>query len=179
MFRLSLPLAVITGLLVAPGDSIDTSLFPATTEVQRQLRFEKDVPAPPAAVFASWATSEGVRDFLDIDSKVELWIGGAYELYFDRAAAVGERGSEGCQVLSFVPGRMLSFSWNAPPTFPEERAARSWIVITFDPLDDGQATRVRVEHLGFGKGGNWGQVRQYFRRAWPRTLDSLVLYHSD
>ena len=39
----------------------------------------------------------------------------AYELHFLEDAPEGRRGSESCRVLAFVPERLLSFTWNAPP----------------------------------------------------------------
>ena len=173
----TLALALTTGFAATsphtPPDQIDTSAFAAKGRVRKGLQFERRVDASPAQVFNAWTTEDGVRAFLDIDSKIELEIGGAYELYLQDENPIGERGSEECQILSYVPGRMLSFTWNAPPSFPIARQARTWIVLTFEPAEDGK-TLVRVDHLGFGDGGGWPQVKQYFRRAWASTLDRLA-----
>ncbi len=67
---------------------------------------------------------------------------------------------------------MVSFSWNAPPHLAAERAKRTWVVITLHDADDGQ-TRVELDHLGFGEGGKWQDVRAYFDKAWPNVLKAL------
>ena len=47
---------------------------------------------------------------------MDLRIGGPFELYFGGPDVPhDQRGSNGCQVLTYVPGEMLSFTWNAPP----------------------------------------------------------------
>jgi uncharacterized protein YndB with AHSA1/START domain len=152
---------------------IDPALFPASGMVGGGLVKETVVKATPEEVFRSWATAEGLKSFLGVDAKVELRVGGAFELYFGGDALPFEqRGSVGCQVLSYVPDEMISFSWNAPPKFPAERAQRAWVVVTMRPEGDGQ-TRVRLVHTGFGEGGRWEQVRAYFDSAWTNVLGAL------
>lgn len=152
---------------------IDTSLFVSHGRVGEGLVKEIQVAASPREVFEAWTTSEGIQGFLGVESTVELAIGGAMELYFGRSIGmpVGEQGSEGCQVLSYVPDEMFSFSWNAPPKFPEERTKRSWVVVTMRPVDGG--TLVRLRHVGFGEDGHWGEVEAYFDRAWTNVLQAL------
>lgn len=155
-----------------PRAGIDTSLFVASGLVEPGLSKDVLVHASPSDVFRAWTTSEGLKSFLGVESKVDLRIGGAYELYFSGADQPQElRGSNGCQILSYVPDQMLSFSWNAPPKFPEERSRRAWVVVTL--TKEGDSTRVRLVHTGFGLGGNWNEVRQYFDRAWTNVLAAL------
>ena len=76
----------------------------------------------PADVWKCWTTSEGFKSFSECDSTIELKVGGPFEIYFRANNPEGERGSEGCKILSYEPGSMLSFSWNAPPKFAAARA---------------------------------------------------------
>lgn len=160
-------LAVEPGSVVAarPGDLSDRTIV-----VARTLR------GSPRDVWELWASSAGLAAWLLPTTKIELRIGGAYELYFMPDAPEGTRGGEGNKVLSFVPGRMLSFTWNAPPTLPTTRDQRTWVVLDFTAAEGG--TRVRLEHLGWPESGwrgetEWPATFDYFVAAWDRVLDAL------
>lgn len=128
------------------------------------------IPAPLNEVWNAWTTSEGAKTFFARDAWIDLRIGGAYELYFDHDAPRGSQGSEGCKILAFIPRRLLAFSWNAPPEFPNVRKEyASWIVVEFDSVDV-KHTRVRVAHLGWKDGEEWDGVYRYFVRAWGLVL---------
>jgi uncharacterized protein YndB with AHSA1/START domain len=161
------------------GDQfIDTSLFVGQGLNLRQFTREAVIRATPAEVWAAWTTPAGIKQFLDTDARIELRIGGPYELLFATQDATGKRGSEGCQILSYIPGKMFSFSWNAPPLFPAERNLRTWVVVCFDELPSG-STRVELTHLGFGTGGRWDDVYEYFEHAWIKFMKLLAQSFSD
>ena len=154
------------------GDSAaDDSLTP--------ILVETIVKAPAAEVWKLWTTSEGIRSFLAA-AKVELRVGGPFEIYFDPDAPEGSRGSEGCVVLSYEPEHMLSFSWNAPPKFAHARFKRTWVVVHVDPHGPHQS-KVSLRHMGFAEQAaenegftqEWAHVRTYFARAWPSVLTAL------
>jgi len=111
-------------------------------------------------------------------ANVELRVGGRYALHFDFDQKPGFRGSEGCRILSLLPGRMLSFTWNAPPSLPETRFRRTWVVVELEELEAGR-TRVRLTHTGWPADGlanpesQWPQTFQYFERAWSMVLQAL------
>jgi uncharacterized protein YndB with AHSA1/START domain/uncharacterized protein YciI len=144
-------------------------------ETESDTRIEKSalVPASVDAVWECWTTSEGVQSFLVERAIIELRVGGKYELHFAPDAPWGERGSEGCRVLTYVPRRLLSFTWNAPPVIPELRFVNTRVVVELEPSGD-DATEVRLTHLGFGMGGEWPKVVEYFDRAWGNVLTALV-----
>ena len=148
---------------------IDPDLFVASGTELRPFVCEATLPVPVSEAFRAWTDSEvwprvygAGRD--ELRAEIDLAIGGRYEWLFD-----GELGSNGCQVLSYVPDRMLSFSWNAPPTQPESRDLHTWVVVEFEPAEE-SSTRVRLTHLGFGEGANWDETRAYFQEAWPFVL---------
>lgn len=151
--------------------AIDPALH-ESAPTDRQIVVEKTVAATPAECWAKWTTGEGIASFLTPASNIELRIGGPYEIYFLPDAPPGERGSDGCHILSFVPERMLSFEWNAPPQFAKVRQRRTRVVILLDEVADG--TRVQLTHLGFGAGEEWDQVHEYFARAWPHVMDAFA-----
>lgn len=159
---------------VAP---IDTSLFDVQGMDESGFSVTQHVNGPRAEVYRLMTTAEGIKAFLGVESEIELAIGGKYEWYFGRAMGLpqGQQGSDGCQILSYVPNEMLSFSWNAPPTIPVERERRSWVVITFADSERG-GTDVTLTHLGFGTTGRWNEVRAYFVSAWPKVLGALAAH---
>ena len=142
----------------------------------RVVQKEVKVNAPVEQVWNAWTTSDGASKFFAPEARIELALGGSYELYFDLKAPKGSRGSEGCKVLSFLPMEMLSFEWNAPPEFPEVRKEQmkkhTWVVVRFYPIEQNQ-TKVRLAHLGWREGQEWEKVFQYFMRAWDIVLGRL------
>jgi uncharacterized protein YndB with AHSA1/START domain len=135
------------------------------------------VPASASAVWRAWTDPAVITAYFAPQARVELRIGGAYELLFLASAPEGQRGSEGCTILAYEPDRMLSFSWNAPPDFARERDLLTWVVVLLEP-QDANATRVTLTHRGFGTDGAWPQVHAYFDRAWGSVLDHLVAHFS-
>ncbi len=142
--------------------------------MNKQIEKEIIVKAPLEEVWNRWTTEEGVRTFFAQDCNVELRLGGKYEMYFLKDAEPGLRGSEGCKVLSFIPYEMFSFSWNAPPQFPDIRngGVHTYVVINFEKITL-QETKVRLRHLGWQEGGDWDEVFAYFDNAWGKVLEWL------
>ena len=108
----------------------------------KRIRKEVELAAPVADVWAAFSTSEGAKTFFGYDARIELRMGGAYEIFFDQ---------------------------DAPPDFPDVRAAeKAFVVVRLDTTSRG--TRVRLDHLGFGEGASWDGVHGYFARAWDLVL---------
>lgn len=128
------------------------------------------VYAPLAEVWKTWTTKEGLS-FIAEDAKIELRVGGAYEWYFSKDAPEGQRGGEGCKVLSFVPQQQISFSWNAPPTIPALRdaGAKTQVCISFRSITDEQ-TMILLSQHGLGEGKDWDDYYIYFQNAWSVVM---------
>lgn len=125
-------------------------------------------------VWWKWTTHEGLLTFFGKDNSVDLRLGGPFEIYFLMDNPLGLRGSEGCKVLSYLPERMLSFSWSAPPQYHEIRnhEHKTWVVVTFKSIDD-NTTKVELSHLGWLKGDKWDTVYDYFDQAWETVFGWL------
>lgn len=138
------------------------------------------VALPRAEAFGLLASSEGWKRSFGVNSNIELTPGGRFEVLFSMEAPEGQRGSEGCTVLSYVDNEMLSFTWNAPPTFEHARKQHTWVVVTFEELAPA-LTRIRLRHMGFDKQAaanpghreEWERVRAYFGNAWPKVLGAV------
>jgi len=136
------------------------------------LRKETFVPATLEQVWNAWTTTEGVKTFFSPEAKVELAVGGPFEIYFILEAPYGSRGSEDCRVLSYLPMEMLSFSWNAPRDFGELRKRHTIVVLHFQEVGPGKV-KVALSQLGWGKGEDWGKLYDYFDKAWSYVLGNL------
>jgi uncharacterized protein YndB with AHSA1/START domain len=138
----------------------------------RILVKETLVPATLDEVWNAWTTTEGVKTFFSSQAMVELAVGGAYEIHFLLDAPPGSKGSEDCQVLSYLPKEMLSFSWSAPPEFGELREKRTIVVLRFEELEPGKVKVILSQH-GWGKGEEWEKLYDYFEKAWSYVLGNL------
>lgn len=120
-------------------------------------------------IWAYWTTPEGLKAFFCEDCHIELTPFGAYEVYFSMDWPIGERGSEGCEVLSYLPKRMLSFTWNAPTKYDVVRnhAYKTWVVLEFDE------NTLILTHLGWPEGQDWDDVYNYFDHAWSYVFEKL------
>ena len=138
----------------------------------KAIRKETVVPATIDQVWEAWTTTEGVKTFFSSAAKVELRIGGPFEIYFLTDAPYGQRGSEDCHFLSYLPKKMLSFEWNAPPSFGDLRGIHTYVVLEFEPVGEKQ-TKVTLSHVGWGKSDEWDKVYDYFDKAWEYVLGNL------
>ena len=147
-------------------------LGPARAGAERAIDKQVVVNATLDQAWDAWTTREGIVAFLAPDAKIEPRVGGAFEIYFDPYAPAGSKGADGMRFMALQPKKMLSFDWNAPPSLPEARQQRSFVVVRFEPLDDRQ-TRVTLHHTGWGDGGEWDKAYAYFDRAWGNVLANL------
>ena len=149
---------------------IDTSTIPAHGSDLRSIVATTRVAIDSRTAWDGWTSEEGLTAWWPVPAcRIDLRVGGPFELLFDASAEPGQRGSEGCVFLGYVPGTMVSFTWNAPPHLPL-RSANTWVVVTFTDTDDG-ATDVELTHTGFLVGPDWDDYMAYFESAWRSVLD--------
>jgi uncharacterized protein YndB with AHSA1/START domain len=133
--------------------------------VGRVIHGEVVVPAPVAEVWQAWTTEEGAESFFAPRCHIDLRPSGAYEMLFDLQAEPGSQGGEGMVIMAVQPPRMLSFTWNAPPSLSAVRGQRTHVVVRLFETETG-TTRVTLRHDGWGDGGEWDRAFVYFSRAW-------------
>ena len=143
--------------------------------LERVIRAQVTVEAGVEEVWRAWTTEAGIKTFFAPMGNVELRAGGPYEIFFNPEAEPGERGGGGNQVLAFQPRRMISFTWNAPPSLPTVRPQRTHVVLRFKELAPDQ-THLTLTHGGWGDGGEWDQAFDYFSRAWPQIVLPRLRY---
>lgn len=154
---------------------IDTSAIAARGSEIRSVVRETLVDALSGEAWAAWASAEGIAAWWNPPgTNIDLRIGGPFELFFAMDQPAGRRGSEGCRYLAYVPGEMVSFTWNAPPHLAL-RETNTWVVVTFTATEGGR-TRVRLVHTGFLEGPDWDDYMRYFEAAWTAVLSVLTAH---
>lgn len=139
---------------------------------ERALDKEVTVPAGVDAVWQAWTTTEGVTSFFAPGAEIEPRVGGAFRVFFDPQGEPGQKGADDMRILAIQPKKMLSFDWNAPPSLPQARQQRTFVIVRLHPVD-AKSTRVTLHHVGWGEGGEWDQAYAYFDRAWGNVLTGL------
>ena len=152
---------------------IETNSIAATGRDIRSLVKETVVDADADDAWSAWTSNEAISAWWKPPAtRIDLRIGGPFELLFATDQPVGSRGSEGCQYLAYVPGEMVAFTWNAPPHLAL-RETHTWVVINFRQLSAG-STAVRLVHTGFLEGPDWDAYVDYFDDAWTHVLELLA-----
>lgn len=144
----------------------------AAPAAERALDKEIIVAAGVDDVWTAWTTRDGIVGFFAPDAEIDARVGGAFHIHIDPLAKPGMRGADDMRFMALQPKKMISFDWNAPPSLPEARAQRSFVIVRLEPIDDKQ-TRVRIHHTGWGDGGEWDKAYAYFDRAWGGVLGNL------
>ena len=103
--------------------------------MSHRVELQLEVDAPRAAVFALFATVDGLRRWMDA-ADLEPRVGGAVRVRMRDASATGK-------VLALDPPQHISFTWE----WAGERDA-SPMVVAFDAIDHGARTHVTLRHVG-------------------------------
>jgi len=144
--------------------------------VERSIDKEIVVPAPINAVWQSWTTKAGIESFFAPEAEVDAKVGGAFHIHINPFGEPGMKGADDMRFMALQAPTMLSFDWNAPPSLPEIRKERTFVVVRLADVD-GKSTRVSLHHTGWGTGGEWDKTFAYFDRAWGNVLASLKKRH--
>ena len=139
---------------------------------ERAIEKEIVVAAPIEAVWQTWTSKAGIESFFAPEAEIEPRVGGAFHIHMDPLAPPGSKGADDMRFMALQRPTMLSFDWNAPPSLPEARAQRTFVVVRLADVD-GKSTRVSLHHTGWGVGGEWDRTYAYFDRAWGYVLGNL------
>ena len=143
---------------------------------ERAIDKEIIVAAPPQVVWQSWTTKAGIESFFAPEAEIEAKVGGAFHIHFNPFGEPGMKGADDMRFMALQAPTMLSFDWNAPPSLPEIRKQRSFVVVRLADID-GKSTRVSLHHTGWGDGSEWDKAYAYFDRAWGNVLANLKKRH--
>jgi uncharacterized protein YndB with AHSA1/START domain len=151
----------------APAPS-STALLPA----ERAIHERVIVNASLDDVWSAWTTTQGITTFFAPAAHVEARVDGPFEVYINPFGEPGMKGADDMRFLAVQDRKMISFTWNAPPSLPEVRRQRTSVTVRFEPQGDKQ-TIVTLYHSGWGQGGEWDKAFVYFQKAWPGVLANL------
>ncbi len=148
-------------------------LTPVQTQAaERAIDKQIVVAAPIESVWTTWTTKAGIESFFAPEAQIDAVVGGAFHIYINPLAAPGEKGADDMRFLALQAPTMLTFDWNAPPSLPEVRKQRTFVIVRLSPVDE-KTTRVNLHHTGWGEGGEWDKTFAYFDRAWGNVLANL------
>lgn len=144
----------------------------AVAAQERAIDKEVLVAAPVEAVWQAWTTKAGIESFFAPEAEIEARVGGAFHIHINPYAPPGGKGADDMRYLALQRPTMVTFDWNAPPSLPEVRAQRTFVIVRLAEVD-AKTTRVRLHHVGWGDGGQWDQTYAYFDKAWGNVLGNL------
>ena len=154
-------------------------LAACTSAVTERTIDEKiTVKASVDDVWKAWTTSAGIKTFFAPDANVDLRVDGPFQIFINPLAESGMKGADDMKIIGFQEQKMLSFTWNAPPSLPEARKQRTVVIVRFVARGDA-LTDVSIHHIGWGAGsivgndGEWDKAFDYFGKAWPKVLANL------
>ena len=144
-------------------------------EIYRYIIKERLINKSSDFLYNLWTSKDGLNLFFSVDNNIEIKPLGKYEIFFSLEEPYGLRGSEGCQVLSYIPKQMFSFTWNNPPSLKDLRESgyHTWVVITFTEMEENE-TLMRFVNYGYPLDEKWDKSYQYFNRAWDYVLNNLT-----
>lgn len=140
----------------------------------RRIKLHVEVSEPIEAAWDRWTTPVGITSFFAPACSIGTEPGEPYEIYMDPREDPGNRGSEGCEIITSSPPSRFAFTWNAPPEVPELRAAgeHTRVNVLFK-RKGAERTLVTLTHTGWGSGEAWDRCYAYFEEAWPVVLSRL------
>jgi len=158
----------------APPPPAAPAAVPAADAIppERAIRLRVVVKARLDDVWQAWTTSAGIATFFAPAANVEARVDGPFQIYMNPYAEPGMKGADDMRFLAVQEKKMISFTWNAPPSLPEARKQRTYVTLRFAPQGDNE-TVVTMYHGGWGDGGEWDKAYAYFQKAWPNVLANL------
>jgi uncharacterized protein YndB with AHSA1/START domain len=123
------------------------------------------IPAPRAAVWHAFATSDGLSTWLTPGAVVDLRSGGEWTAHYP-GGKIG-----GGTIISFIPEEEIVISAMAPEQFPTVRATRTRARFHFEPRGD--YTLVQLEQTGWQSGEEWDKAYEYLFAGNAELLATL------
>lgn len=156
---LCLVLAATAAYAKSPRNPEDAAQY------EKALVIELAIPAPRAAVWQAFTTSEGLSTWLTPGAVVDLRQGGEWTAHFPGGSTGGGT------ILSFKPQEEIVISALAPDRFPTVRATRTRARFQFESRGD--LTIVRLTQTGWKTGAEWDKAYEYLAAGNAQLLATL------
>jgi uncharacterized protein YndB with AHSA1/START domain len=140
----------------------------------RVLQQSIDIAAAPACIWRSLTDEAGIKAFGLPLAHVELKNGGVIEEGFSPNAKLGGNETIRHRIIAYLPERLLVLRNEAtPPGPPHAELYRNVVqVIAVEPRESGQ-TRFTISHTGYGAGGDYDQLYDFFSKGNPSYLTGM------
>lgn len=121
--------------------------------------------------FCLFIKNEEIITWLTEKSEIEPWVGGKYELFWDKND--NENNSTlGCKVTAFELNKLLCFNWKGPVQYADVMNVAkplTHVCITFFAEKENK-TEIHLIHSGWGEGEKWEQARLWFEKVWKQSF---------
>ena len=166
IYRLSI-LALVLIYFNVTGRLSAQSLTPEeqTASQEKLIRLAIKINSPIDSVWSRISTKKGMEKFFAPECIFQPEVMSLFEVHFNPMAPVGQKGAENNRILAIQDKQMISFTWDAPPTFPEIRKNRTIVAIRLYKSRENE-TLVALTQAGWGQGKDWDAVLKYFEQAW-------------
>lgn len=138
------------------------------------ITIELRLPASAAETWAAWTVPAVLESWLTQKARVELRVGGAYELFW-QPDEPEKNSTLGCKLTAVEPQRRLAFTWRGPVPYAHLMNVGEPPPTHVEVLLEsrGEGTVVRLEHAGWGAGKEWDEARAWQARAWAAAFEAL------
>ena len=140
------------------------------------IHIKEEIECDIATAFKMFTQNRFLESWLTVKAEVDPQVGGKYELFWDPENPENDS-TIGCKITGFERNSFISFDWKGPIQF---RAFMNLVdplthVIVFFVLHNTQSdkTIIHLFHTGWRKSPEWQEAREYFERAWSRSLFNL------
>lgn len=157
----------------AAGQTVADTSYRAT-DGTRVLRHEIVVDAPREQVWDAFTTADGWMSWAAPMAVVDFRRGGSIETSYDPAATAGDPANIRHEILSYLPGEMLSLrAVQVPPDFPyQDLVDELWAVFLFEDAGPGR-TRVVSAGAGYRDGEGYDTIYGFFQQGNAFMLQQL------
>lgn len=139
----------------------------------KSIEIEMSISGSADLVWEAWTKVERVMAWFAPEAVVEARVGGPFELFFDPPNHEHQC-TKGCVFTLVEPKQRLGFTWRGPDQFANlmnDPASLTSVRVTFH--NENGATRVSLEHDGWGTGEAWAQAQAWHQTAWEEVLGRL------
>lgn len=161
---------------------------------ERSLKIERVFDAPVEKVWAAWTEPErlgkwwGPRGFTSFDNKIDVRVGGSYNLHMHAPEDMPEIGGldmySGGEIKEVLPGKRLVYidnftdkdgnkvpasTYGMPDDFPQDLA----VTVELEELPEGK-TRMTMTHTGMPADEMTEQTEAGWNESFDKLTESLV-----
>ena len=164
---------LLSASLQVPAQEIKNTSYTAP-DGMRVLRHQLVVDAPRDEVWKAFTTSDGWISWAVPVAFVDFRRGGIIETSYNPNAQAGDPANIRHEILSYLPGEMLSMRViQTPPQFPyRELMDGMWAVYTFEDAGEGK-TKVTSAGAGYLEGEGYDTIYGFFERGNAMSLRQL------